>query len=488
MELSQIIKKTSEAEKNQVALSYHDAQMSYQALDSASDLLANAWIEQGLRKGDRIALFMFNSLEMVISYFAIFKMGAVAVPVNNRFKSSELHYVLEHCAATLLVIDESLLPIYTELKSLFNIPCILSSALMLQASNSTPKPSVHIEPHDLACVLYTSGTTSKPKGVMHSHSSLFNTAINQSHSLHMSPEDKVLVCLSICHIAGFSGQLLTTLYIGGQLVLIKQFDPEILLTLIEQCGITHLMLLPTQLELLVSHPKAKQSNLSSLKLCVVGGDKVPLATHTLFHQLTGQYACECCGMTESFSYAINFSRQKAHLGSIGIPTYATELNIIDEDQNTLPSGQTGEIVVKSLANMLGYWNNAEATEATLKKGWVYTGDLAYQDKEGYYWFAGRKKDIIIRGGSNISPLEVEELIYKHPAVKEVGVFAYPDKHFGEVVHARVVLKEGQSLTEDDLKKFIKTALSDYKVPEKIFFVSSIPHNAIGKLDRKKLCP
>ena len=484
MDLTHLI--SNKQRKDSVALIFQDSAMTYQDLNTRTDWVAQNLIEAGIRHGDRVALFMFNSVEMVILYFAIFKLGAVAVPVNNRFKAAELAYVLTHCQVKLLVIDEIFLPLYHEVQYETNVKLILSGSLSNNPNKSTVTSTHLINPHDLACILYTSGTTSKPKGVMHTHTSLLNTAINQTHSLQINQHDKALITLSICHIAGFAGQLLTTLYAGGQVILSKQFDLDIMLGLMEKNPITYLMLLPAQLAALIDHPKTNAKHFISLRRCVAGGDKVPVETQKRFHTLSGKYVTECCGMTESFSYAINLSNQSNYRGSIGTPAYATELKIVDDNNQTLSVNQTGEIIVKSLANMIGYWNNPEATRDVIKDMWIYTGDLAYQDETGYYWFAGRKKDIIIRGGSNISPLEVEDVIYQHPAIKETGVFGYPDKVLGQVVIAAVVLKEKQTLTAENLKKFISTYIADYKIPEKIIFATELPHNAIGKLDRKAL--
>ena len=486
MGLSRLVRKDTEQEKARIAVRYHNLSVSYRELDKLSDGLANALVQKGLGKGGRVGMFMHNSLEMVVCYFAIFKIGAVAVPLNNRYKSDELQYALEHCGAKLLVVDEELLPFCDETKKQTNITMLLSDSLMHLASQDESSIAISISQNDPACILYTSGTTAKPKGVMHSHSSLYHTALNQSHSLHMSQNDKVLISLSICHIAGFAGQLLSTLFAGGEVMLLRQFNVDVIFNAFDQHMITHLMLLPAQLQQLVSSPNAQMIDFSSLKICVVGGDKVHLNLHKQFYQLTGKYVCECCGMTESFSYAINIPPQQEHLGSIGKPAHATELKIMDDNQQHVRNADAGEIIVKSLANMLGYWNNPEATQEVLRNGWVYTGDLGYQDADGYFWFAGRKKDIIISGGSNISPLEVENVIYMHPDVKEVGVFGHPDPVLGQRVHAAVVLNTGKSMNASDLRNFIASHLADYKIPEQITFSKSLPHNAIGKLDRKKL--
>lgn len=482
MALDQILQKNL---SQQLAIIYQHQQKTYQELIELSDSLACKFIESGIKKGNRVALFIHNCLEMVICYFAIFKVGAVAVPINTRFKSYELAYALQHSEANLLFIEDELLPLYKEIElSFVKLKIFLPSSIQKLKTKNIKKPEVGIDANDLACILYTSGTTGKPKGVMHTHDSLLNTAINQSTTLELDKSSQVLITLPICHMAGFAGQMLTTLYAGGLIILVKQFDPELVLNTIQKYQISQLMMLPMQIEQLIQHPNNTQ--LSFIKQCIVGGDKVPLTVHHLFHKITGNYLIECCGMTESLSYSINYPDNGKHAGSIGKSIHATKLKIIDNEGHELATNETGEVLVKSLANSIGYWRNPEATQQLLKNDWLYTGDLACKDENGYFWFQGRKKDIIIRGGSNISPLEVEDVLYQHPAVKEVGVIGYPDVSLGQIVHAYVVLNDNQSLSEVDLKQFASRFLADYKIPAKIIFKTSLPHNALGKLDRKKL--
>ncbi|OGT55412.1 MAG: hypothetical protein A3F43_03710 [Gammaproteobacteria bacterium RIFCSPHIGHO2_12_FULL_42_10] len=473
-------------QKDATAIIFQKEKTSFRELDIFSSYFASQLLSSNLNKNSRIAIFAYNSLALVISYLAIFKTGATVVPVNTRFKSSELAFVLKDCEISHLIIDEKLKPIFDTIKEQFGKITIFDIADALNTPHSFALPEANVNDNDIACILYTSGTTSKPKGVIHTNQSLFNTVINQIETLQYNNNDHVLVSLPMCHIAGFAGQMLTTLYVGGCLNLIEHYDPRTILHVLARYPVTHLMLIPYQISELLDVSESENVSLSSIKVCLAGGDKIPLELHRRFYQLTGKNISECCGMTESFSYAIHYPVTPTKLGSIGKAAHGTQIKIINSNNTNAKLKETGEILVKSRANAIGYWNNQLATTALLANGWLHTGDLAYRDEDGYYWFMGRKKEIIIRGGSNIAPQEVEDIIYLHHAVKEAGVFGYPDKKFGQIVYAFVVTKSDRAVSEADLRQFIMQYLANYKVPERIFFARELPHNSLGKLERHKL--
>ncbi|MGE5445911.1 MAG: class I adenylate-forming enzyme family protein [Ignavibacteriales bacterium] len=348
-------------------------------------------------------------------------------------------------------------------------------------------PLLIVEENDPAVILYTSGTTAKPKGVVHTHYSLMHTVINQATTLQINSNDISLVPLPICHIFGF-GWLITTIYIGGTVILLPKFEPETFIDGINKYHPTLTTLLPAGLDNILNHPTALTCDFSSLKSCFVGGDKVPMRLHRRSLELAGLEITEGCGMTECCPYTVNPPFGPKRPGSIGTPVYATSLRLVDNSGKDVPEDDVGEILVKSEANMVEYWNNKEETAKALKHGWLYTGDMARVDEDGYYWFVCRKKEIIIRGGSNISPLEVEEVFYEHPAVKAVGVIGLPDEHVGQIVKAYVSLKEDitTSPTETELRTFVASRIAAYKVPEKIEFLPDLPFNPIGKVDRNRL--
>ena len=274
--------------------------------------------------------------------------------------------------------------------------------------------------------------------------------------------------------------------VGGKIILFSKFDSACLVPAIEKHRITHLQMVPVNLVELVNYISQSSSNLKSLRCVMVGGDKVPETLQTKFLKLSHCPITEVMGMTESFSYCINLSHDKSKLGSAGKPARGVKINIIDEHDNSVKNMEIGELKIKSQANMIGYWKNHRETLKTLRNGWIYSGDLAYRDQDGFIWFVGRKKQLIIRGGSNISPQEVENILIQHPLIEEVCVIGFPDKKFNQIVCECVVLNKELSLSLQDIKNFCKDRLSDYKYPEKLFIFKKLPHNTTGKLDRKKI--
>lgn len=500
MLLGNLLQNTASRAPDKCALIFDERGWTYEEIDKLTDQIARSLLDSGIDRGDRVALFLQNCPELVFAYYACFKIGAIAVPLNNRYKGPELEYAVDHCQAKILIVQDALFPefesVRTRLKSLTKCYLVgnnspiheISPFTELLGETQTDSPFPAVEEEDPAAILYTSGTTSKPKGVVHTHFSLAHTVLNQATTLQMDPSAISLVSLSICHIAGFAGQTLTAGYVGGTVVLLPKFDPEAFLEAVERYRPTMIMQLPATLEDLITHPKAATCDFSSLKCCIAGGDKVPLEVHRRFRELAGMEATEGCGMTESFSYALNPPFGKKRLGSIGLPVHATSLRLADDAGREVPQGEVGEILVRSDANMREYWNSPEETAKVLKEGWLYSGDLGRVDEAGYYWFVGRKKDIIIRGGSNISPLEVEDVLYKHPAVNAVCVVGQPDRHLGQRVKAYVSLKGDVAPlpTEGDLKAFAAARIAAYKVPEEIEFLPDLPLNPTGKVDRHKM--
>jgi long-chain acyl-CoA synthetase len=494
------LKKFADRTHDKKLLIFRNSEFTFKEFDEITDRIAASFLRAGVKRGDRIVLFLKNCPELVFSYYACFKASAVAVPVNFRYKSRELSYAVTNCEARVLIVGDELFHKYVDARdSLHSVrKCYLVSDnkdtpadtsrfsdLMEQVDYDIRQPE--IDGSDPAVILYTSGTTAKPKGVIHTHSSLLHTAINLAATQYMNPRDISIIPLPICHIFGFTG-VLSTVYVGGTVVLMPKFEPESFIDSIDKYRPTTTTLLPFQLADIVNHERAQACDFSSFKHCLAGGDKVPTEIHKKFRDLLGIEITEGCGMTECCPYAVNPPIGPKKLGSIGMPVHATSLRLVDDSDKDIPEGDIGEVIVKSEANMAGYWNNEEDTSRALRDGWLYTGDLARVDEDGYYWFVCRKKDIIIRGGSNISPLEVEAVFYEHPAVKAVGVIGLPDEKLGEIVKAFVSLKKDFTPlpTEDELKTFVSSQIASYKVPKSIEFLEDVPLTAIGKVDRKKL--
>jgi long-chain acyl-CoA synthetase len=499
MLLGNLLSQAARRTPGKSALIFDGKAWTYEELDEISQRVAASLLRAGIQSGDRVALFLRNCPEMVFSYYGCFKAGAIVVPLNNRYQGPEVAYAVNHSGARIIIVQHELFPevarVLPVLKSVERYLGVGGAGTLPDQDNfaallediGSPEILPSVRENDPAIILYTSGSTARPKGVVHTHFSLTHTIINQSTFQEMDSREVSLVVLSICHIAGLAGQLLTTAAGGGTVVLLPQFEAGKFLAAIDSHCPTKIQLLPEQVLEILDHPQAPQTNFSSLQCCIAGGDSVPLEVHRRFRELAGLEITETCGATESFSYAMNppFGLKKP--GSIGKPVHGTTLRIVDDADRGVAPGQAGEILVKSRANMLAYWHNPQETAKTLKNSWLYTGDLGRVDEDGYYWFVGRKKNIIIRGGSNIAPGEVEAVLFQHPAVKDTCVVGKPDPAWGQTVTAYVSVKEDFAPpTAEDLHAFAAERLAAYKVPEEIVILPDLPLNPIGKVDRQRL--
>jgi long-chain acyl-CoA synthetase len=494
MPLFDHLRRASQTAPNQIALVATDRTWTYQEFHDTALKLAAALASLGVRRGDRVALQLTNCPELIFSYYACFELGAICVPLNYRFAPPELEYALDHSESRVCIAQadlyRSLDAIRPRLTSLAHVFLVDGAngftgtrefSELLQSPQGEPFPIV---PDDaVAVILYTSGTTSRPKGVTHTHRNLNATAELHGRHIGLSSDDIICVIPPLCHILGFALQLIAGVWARVRLVILSQPDPERILRAVAEHRATRIAALPTMHQALVNHPAAKNYSLQSLRTCLGGGDAVPLALQDQFQATFGVTLLEGCGMTEVIPFTLNTPEQYRP-GSIGRACPGVEIRLVDEAGRDVPVGAVGEILVRSDGAMIGYWNEPELTAATLADGFVHTGDLARVDEDGYYWFSGRKKEIIIRAGSNISPLEVEDVLYQHPAVRECGVVGVPDAQFGEVVWAYVATR--QPVAADALQEFAGRSLAPYKVPCEIRFLAELPKGPTGKVHRRTL--
>ncbi len=460
----------------------HEA-VSYQDLDRSTTLLAHRLLAEGCRPGDRIAIHWSNSIEVVTLFFACFKAGFIAVPVNIRMKAAEIAYVLSHSKAVMCFSQPELAPLAWEAsRDCGGLRGVHTAIGELPPEAADALPEVPSNAH--ALILYTSGTTARPKGVTHTHQSLLDTARLMAG---VAPQsfDTVLVMTQMMHTSGINCDLLPAILKGGTSVLVPAFNAALVLDLIERFECTYTMELPSLVQFMLEEQERQPRRIGSLKTFIAGGDSVPVAMQEHFQKLFGIPLREAYGMTESLPSLFN-PADAIRPGSLGKVVDGAEVRIVDAEGRDAADHQTGEIAVKSPANCVGYWEDLPATQETLRDGWLYTGDLGRRDADGYHWFEGRKKEIIIHGGSNISPQEVEEAIYSHPAVLEAAVIGMPDAAFGEQVVAFVSLREGLTASEAELREHARQSLADYKVPEKILFLKELPKGITGKLQRRVL--
>lgn len=463
------------------ALICGDATMSYQELDESSTRLALWFLDQGLQPGERVALHWSNSIEVVQLFFALFKAGLVAVAVNVRLKPSEIRYVLDHSQARMCFSEAPLVPLAEQSGTSCSI---LTELPAIEAAKAPHRELPPLDPDQPAVLFYTSGTTGNPKGVIHTHRSLSETALRIPPEL-MTPDDVSVATTQLMHVSGFQCVLLPALCRKASLVLLRCPDEASVLDAIERFHGTYALCLPALLHFVAEEQARSPRNASSLRTMLAGGDKVPVALQEKFRELFGISIQEGYAMTESIPIALN-PKDRIQVGSLGVPLKGVEARVVDLAGHDVAEGETGEIVVRSPANCAGYWNDPEATKILFRDGWLHTGDLASRDADGYFWFKGRQKQIIIRAGSNISPQEVEEALYQHPAVLEAGVVGEPDPILGEKVAAFVVLREGQEAGPEELRQSARQHLADYKVPERILFLDELPKSPTGKVQRSAL--
>ncbi len=500
MSLTSLLKDAGQRWPEKTAIWFADRAWKFGELDDVSDRIAAGLAKAGAQPGDRIALFTPNCIELLQCYFGIFKLGAIAVPLNDRYQAEEFRYGVEHCGATMLIAHVELLDRIKGLplgelgikKSyVFDGPAdgpfLRFDELLCKPAGSIP--TTNISADEPAVIFYTSGSTARPKGVTHTHRSFQNCIEIQTSTFEFTDRDVHMVVTAACHMAAFATQLLPAISSGGTCVLAHLPPPAQFIEAIEKHRVTRSQMLPVGLEDVVEYLEQHPSkNLQSWRSCTAGGDVIPVEVQKRFRAVAGFELTELYGQTEGASTFTNPPFGPKRPGSFGKPVAQTEGRVVDGRGQEVSDGEEGELLVKTPSLMLGYWNDPAATAAAIRDGWFASGDLVRRDRDGYYWFVGRKKEIIIRGGSNISPMEVERVIDAHPAVHLSCVVGKPDAHFGQIVEAYVQFRgdgpKPPSIAE--LKSFVAERIAAYKVPEHFHVVAQLPLNCTGKVDRHKL--
>lgn len=450
---------------------------------------------RGVKTGDGVVVMMLNSPSVTAAFIAIWKLGAVIIPVTPMWTAREVRYVLEDSGAQFAITSPELAARMKEASA--NLPtfrealCIGESA---EATNIETEieaatefiPLLEREPNDLAMLLYTSGTTGNPKGVMLSHDNMIfvadalyerNASVGQIRSLSVLPMSHVY------------GVLMMNLgyRMGNSTYILKHFDAGKVLGLIESFKAQRLAFVPTMLTMLINHPGREQYDYSSLQTVGTGGAPLAESTRLEFQRLFGCTVKQGYGLSETAGALTTYYANEAYrVGSVGRAMDGFEICAMDFGNQILPAGETGELCTRGRHVMLGYLNKPEATRDTIIDGWLHTGDIGHVDAEGYVFITDRKKDLVIKGGENISPREIEEGLYGHPAIAEAAVFGIPDELYGENLAAAIVLRTGHSLTEDELKVFIGGYVTKFKVPAKIVFMEALPKGPSGKILKRAI--
>jgi long-chain acyl-CoA synthetase len=479
---------------NRTAAISHDAAMTYAELDAASSRLATFLDREGIGVGDRVGVMLPNIPAAPIVYYGIWRLGGVVVPMNPLMQAREVAFYLSNTDAKALVGTREFADPATQGAGSADAKVwLFDDAEVARLTDGLPEFGDPVDRHvsDTAVVLHTSGTTGTPKGAELTHGSLgSNQDVVARQLLKLTDDDVVLACLPLFHVFGMTCAMNAAIAAGAGLSLIARFDPSKAIERIRRDRVTVLEAVPTMYTALLSVADQFSSDATaSLRTCVSGGAALPVAVLNDFEKTFDAIILEGYGLSET-SPAATFNHPDAERrpGSIGTPIEGVQLRLVDEGGNEVPSGSPGEIQVKGPNVMKGYWNLPEATEASIKDGWFSTGDIAVVDEDGYYWIVDRKKDLIIRGGYNVYPREIEEVLHEHPAVAQVAVIGIAHDSLGEEVGAAVVLKAGLSAAAEELRQFVKARVAAYKYPRRIWFVDSLPTGPTGKLLRREVVP
>ncbi len=496
--LYKLLKESAEKHPNKLAIDHEKDQISYEKLDALSDKLAAALRELDIKKGSSALIFLPNIPEFIISYYAIIKAGGVVASVNPLSKEIELEHALNNSESETIITHESLYPIVKKAQKGTNLRnTIIVGEKQYQntylfrdlvAKYTSQVVETEIRPkHDAAVIQYTGGTTGTPKGAMLTHYNLVSNAIMNASWFKWSSNDVILGVLPLCHSWG-ACYMNSTFYAGATLILITRFDLEKVLEIVEKKKVTIWYGAATMFTLIVNHPAITKYDLSSLRCVKAGAAPIPHSTKRKWDNLTGVELMLGYGLTEASPETHDSPPNRVKIGSVGIPLIDTDAKIVDIETGTkeLPLGEIGELIVNGPQVMICYRNCPEETKRTIRSGWLYTGDIAKMDEEGYFYIVDRLKDTIKYKGYSVFPAEVENVLYTHPSIKECAVIGKPDSVAGEIPIAYVVLKEGTTVTKDELIEYCRKRIAAYKRIREVEFVAELPKNVAGKILRRAL--
>ena len=522
--LSEALKESAQKFPDNPAIIYFGKRISYRELDELVDKFATALQDMGVKKGDRVGVQLPNIPQFVIAFYGALRAGAICVACSPLYKAREIEHQLNDSGTETLVCMDTLYPIVQKIREATKLRNVVTTSprdylppllrtlaplkgvkshkcpgatdflAVMKTSGPNPKP-VAVKPDELALLQYTGGTTGVPKGAMITHRNLIANAAQCEVELPIRRGiDINVTALPLFHIFGMTCAMNAAVLTGTTMLMIPDpRDPKAILSAISKYKATVFCSVPTMYIALINRPDIKKYDLSTVRACLSGAAPLPVEVQKKFEQLTGGRLVEGYGLTESSPVShVNplDDPKKNRPGSIGIPVPDTEAKIVDLETGTkdLKPNEVGELVLKGPQVMQGYWNKPDETKITLKGGWLFTGDIAKMDEDGYFYIVDRKKDMIDVSGLKVWPREVEEVLYEHPAVNEAAVIGVPDAYRGETVKAYVTLKPGYQgkVTEEDIIKFCKEKIANYKAPRMVEFRESLPKTLVGKILRRAL--
>jgi long-chain acyl-CoA synthetase len=489
--LATILTETAAEHGDRTAIKLDDVELSYRELDGSTAHMAGVLREKGLEPGDRVGIMLPNVPYFPVVYFGVLRAGGVVVPMNVLLKGREVEFYLQDSDAKLLFAWHDFAEAAEKGAGQAGVDCVLVEPGGFEKLVGEADPVTEMaetEADDTAVILYTSGTTGKPKGAELTHSNLYkNCTVAGSTLGEFSEDDVVLGALPLFHSFGQTCGMNASIAVGSMLTMLPRFDPEKALEIIQRDKVTVFQGVPTMYNAMLHAEDRDRYDTSCLRLCMSGGSAMPVELMKGFEEAFDCKILEGYGLSETSPVAsFNHPDKERKAGSIGTPIEGVEMKVVDDDGNEVAQGEIGEIVIKGHNIMKGYWNRPDATEESIKDGWFHSGDMAKVDEDGYFFIVDRKKELIIRGGYNVYPREIEEVLYEHPAIQEAAVIGVPDDKMGEEVGAAVVLKKGEDVSENDLRDYVKQEVANYKYPRQIWFVDELPKGPTGKILKREI--
>jgi long-chain acyl-CoA synthetase len=489
--LAHNLTKTASQHQDRPAVRLDDTVLTYGDLEEGARRVATLLADKGVGPGDRVGLVLPNVPAFPVLFYGALAAGAVVVPMNPLLKGREVKYYLEDSGASIVFAWKDMAEEAGKGAKEAGIECVAVDPADFTELLARHEPATDVadrDEDDTVVLLYTSGTTGEPKGAELTHANMIsNAAVSAETLVELTPDDVVMGCLPLFHCFGLTCGLNASVLTGACLTLVPRFDPAKALEVIGRDQVTVFEGVPTMYAAMLQVEDAGSYDVSSLRTCISGGSAMPVEVMKKFEETFDCIVLEGYGLSETSPVAsFNQPDRERKPGSIGLPVRGVEMKLVDDDGKDVEDGEVGEIAIRGENVMKGYWKRQEETDKAIPDGWFLSGDVAKRDDDGYYFIVDRKKDLIIRGGYNVYPREVEEALYEHDAVAEVAVVGVPHDELGEEVGAAVALKEGQTVSESELQDFAKERLAAYKYPRLVWLVEELPKGPTGKILRREV--
>jgi long-chain acyl-CoA synthetase len=488
--LARLLTDTVAEHPDRPAIKLDDIVVPYAVVDQAVARAAGLLASKGIGPGDRVGLMLPNVPYFPFLFYGALRLGATVVPMNPLLKRREIAFHLEDSGAELLLAWHGFAEAAEPGAQDARAECVIVQPGTFEELLGAADPVEDIagrEDDDTAVILYTSGTTGTPKGAELTHGNLRAATQISRDLVDAGPETVTFGALPLFHVFGLTCGLNSSVMAGGCLTLLPRFEAGKALEIIQRDSVTTFLGVPTMYGALLNHDDRESFDVSSLDLCVSGGAAMPVEVLKGFEEAFGAKVLEGYGLSETCAIgSFNRPDRERRPGSIGFPVPGVEMRLVDDDGNEVGHGEVGEIVMRGPVVMRGYWQRPDETKGTLDDGWLHTGDMAKVDDDGYFHIVDRKKELIIRGGFNVYPREIEEVLYEHPAVREAAVLGVPDESMGEEIGAAVALKEGEDAAADDIRAFVKERVAAYKYPRRVWFVDDLPKGPTGKILKREI--